>query len=105
VFKEAKLLGFFTFNICVCLFALILLLTAVFPTKAAAQSNAISQLDRRVTSIEALNLDHRLTVIETMLEEVHSDRWTHTGSMVGVGLLLIKEAVEAIVKRIKIEDE
>lgn len=102
--KEAKLFGFMLFNIGVCFFALVLLVAAVFPPKAAAQS-AISELDRRVTSIEALNLDHRLTIIETMLTDVHSDRWTHTGSMIGVGLLLMKEAVEAIMKRVKVEDE
>ena len=105
MFKEVKLLSFFAFNIGVCFFALVLLIAAAFPSKAIAQQSAISELDRRITSIEALNLDHRLTIIETMLEEVHSDRWTHTGSMVGVGLLLLKEAVEAIVKRIKVEDE
>lgn len=101
-YRDAKLFGYLLFNVGVMLFAGILLLTAAFP--ASAQSHLeVQDLDRRVTSIEGLNLDHRLTVIETLLTNLNSDHWTHLGTMIGTGLLILERGARAISK--KVEEE
>lgn len=99
---DLKLFGFMLFHISVGLFALVLMITAVFPLRA--ESPQVTELERRVTNIEALQLDHRLTVIETMLKDLVSDHWTHEGTMLGVGLLTMERVARAIQKKIKNEE-
>lgn len=98
--RDFRLLGFMVFHISVGFFALVLMVTAFYPLHAQTHEQ-IAELDRRITSIETLNLDHRLTVIETTLEDLHSDRWTHAGTMIGVALLTMERVAQAIKGKIK----
>lgn len=98
-YREAKLLAFFTFNISVMFFALVLIITAGFDVHAQTTVE-VEDLARRITSMEALNLDHRLTIIETLLNDLHSDHWTHLGTMVGTGLLILERGARAIGKKV-----
>lgn len=101
--QDIELFSFILFNICVFLYAVVLMVTAVYPVHAQNREE-VSDLQRRVSSIEALNLDHRLTVIETMLTDLHSD-WTRTGSLVGVALLIAERAAQAVKQKIREADE
>jgi phenylpyruvate tautomerase PptA (4-oxalocrotonate tautomerase family) len=101
--REAKLFGFLLFNVSVMFFALVLILAAVFPAKAQSPAG-MAELARRITDLEALNLDHRLTVIETILNDLHSDHWTHLGTMIGTGLLILERGARAINKKVSSED-
>lgn len=103
-FKDARLFGFMLFHIGVFLYAVVLMVTGVYPVHAQTREE-VSDLQRRVGNIESLNVDHRLTVIETMLEDLHSDRWTHTGSLIGVGLLIMERAAQAVKQKIREADE
>ena len=97
-FQKLYLVGFFGFNVSVMVFAVTLILAGIFP--AHAQSPIVIQdLARRITDLEALNLDHRLTVIETILNDLHADHWTHLGTMVGTGLLIMERAARAVTKK------
>ena len=47
----------------------------------------VGDLERRVTAIEALNLEHRLTRLETVVDSVSV---SSRGTMAGVGVLLVE---------------
>jgi hypothetical protein len=76
------------FHFLVASFAVLLVLVSLFPLRVKAQSALqvqITDIERRVGNFETLNLDHRLTAIETLLSS--EDTW-HRFSMGGTGLLI-----------------
>lgn len=115
--RDMKLLGYMVFHLCVVLFAFTLLAGA-FDFKAFAQPREqVEDLTRRVATMESLNLDHRLTIMETMLSGVASDLrdlkksaeergadWTRIGTVAGTALLILERAFRAIAGKVKEED-
>lgn len=98
--RQAKLFGFMLFHVCVGFYAMVLVIAAVLPLRAQT-SVQVTDLERRVTNIEALQLDHRLTVIETMLKDLVSHDWTRDGTLGCVGLLTIERVVLAVSRKLK----
>jgi len=95
--------AFYLFHFIVLAFALNLLLFALIPVHA--QNSVERELDRRITSIENLNLDHRLTVIETLLNDLKDESLWHKGSTIGTGLLILERGVWALKKKNDKEEE
>lgn len=52
----------------------------------------LETLDKRITNIEALGIDHRLTVIETLLAAIDKATTWNIFSMGGTGVLLVEMA-------------
>jgi hypothetical protein len=103
--RTFRLLSFMIFHWGVVVFALILLATTMAPMVGQVRENPeVEDLTRRVGNIESLNLDHRLTVIETLLNEVHGDHVPHLLTMGGTALLILERAVKAMSKRVQEED-
>ena len=76
------------FHVIILTFGFLLMLVAVMPVHAQAPEVEVHDLDRRVRVIEDLNLDHRLTVMETILMELKDgDNWQRV-TMGGTGLLI-----------------
>ena len=103
-FHQTKLFTFLLFHISVLTFAGVLFIAAVVPNVRAQNVLQVEDLSRRITSLEGLNLDHRLTIIETLLNDLHSDHWTHTGTMIGTALLILERGARAVAKKVKEED-
>lgn len=99
-FYHVKSLAVLTFHFATALFAVVLLLSAIVPP-VHAQPEQMAELTRRMDSLESLNLDHRLTVIETMLADLKSDHWTHLGTMAGTALLILERAARALRRDVK----
>jgi len=79
-------------------YAALLIAAPILWNIASAQDRL--EVDRRLDNLEKLNLDHRLTVIETLLtEQREASRWG-LWSMGGVGLLLGEAAIR-VAKRKK----
>lgn len=91
--------AFMFFHVGIILFAITLLCAGFFPAARAQQAAVMQDLTRRVETIESLNLDHRLTVIETKLDNLLGDHWTHLGTMVGTALLMLERAARAVAKK------
>jgi len=81
----------------------VVLLWGVFAVQAQS-SPQLQELQHRVTSLEELQLDHRLTVIETILRDLQSSSLWHQLTMGGTGLLLGERAI-AVLRRKKGEEE
>ncbi len=61
-------------------------------------------IERRIRELESLNLDHRLTVIETLLrDQENNGRWMLLSSG-GVGLLLAEAVFRTTKKRLRGEE-
>jgi hypothetical protein len=78
--------------IMICASAFCLLVAAVPPTPRAADVEAVvkqqtADIERRVSTIEAMNLEHRLTKVESELDSMSLQT---RGTMGGVGVLLIE---------------
>lgn len=71
----------------------------------AVMSGQVTELEKRLTAIEQLNLDRRLTVIETLLKEVNSQTVWGPLSMGGVGLLIFREAYLSLSKKRRSREE
>lgn len=100
--KKLKLGVFMLVQIAMSFFALVLITTALMsPLRAQLRVQQETDLERRVEMLESLNLDHRLTVIETLLNDLHSDHWTHLGTMLGTGLLILERGARAIKEKSK----
>lgn len=69
-----------------------------------AQDFDLSELGHRLDAVERLDLERRLTVLETIQTETKEDAMWHKGSSVGTGLLLI-EAVSRVARRKKTPQE
>lgn len=101
---KLKNIGFYGFHVLMGAFAVILIATAVFPPARAfgppqidtPTQVEIHELGRRVETIEALNLDHRLTVIETLLNDLNNKQWSHWATSAGTGLLILERLVRAL---------
>lgn len=98
-----RIFGFMVFHAMVMLLGITLVIGALFPVHA--QKADYNDLTRRVESLESLQVDHRLTVIETKLDAVLSNSWVHIAGSGGIGLLLLKEAIQAVKKKVKAEEE
>lgn len=101
--KTTKLMFWLLFHFAVLQFAIVMMVAAVYPVHA--QNPQVEELTRRITSLETLNLDHRLTVIETLLNDIHGDHWGQQMTMGGTALLILERAVQAFRKKVKEEDE
>lgn len=69
--------------------------------REAVMSNQVSEIEKRITTLEQLNLDRRLTVIETLLKELNSNTFWGPASMGGVGILILKEVYMALGRKRK----
>ena len=105
--KPFKLYSFMVFNVVVSLFAVVLMVMSFVPIIAAQpqQQVEIEDFGRRVAGFESLNLDHRLTVIETLLKEDQDNEWKHSATGIGTGLLIVHTAYREVRKRIQDEDK
>lgn len=106
--KRLNSYSFYTFHTAVILYSLLLIMLAIpvwgqgsryIPQSNSVTDYQIQNLDRRISTIEALNLDKRLAVIEALLSDVKGGTLWSQLSMGGVGLILLKEAVNAVKKR------
>jgi hypothetical protein len=94
------------FLMAVLVYAFLLITLPLLSLANAQQSDRVqrlldqrAELELRLAQLEDLKLDHRVTVIETILKEQENNgRWA-LGSSVGTGLLLGAEVVRAIKKR------
>lgn len=96
------------FHILVGAYAVMLMLFSLFSPIVHAQhvieTITPSELERRLNVLDALNLDHRVTVIETTLQDlINSIGWYKLTSG-GTGLLLM-EAVYRHTKKKKEEED
>lgn len=95
------------FHILVGAYAVMLMLFSLFGPVVHAQhvtDITPSELERRLNVLDALNLDHRVTVMETTLQDlINSIGWYKLTSG-GTGLLLM-EAVYRHTKKKKEEEE
>lgn len=89
-------------NILMFVFAVTLIASAVFPVHAQ-QEPVVEDLNRRISTLEGMNLDHRLTVIETLLNDLHNNSWTHVGTMIGTAVLIIERATQRLRKNMNEE--
>lgn len=106
--KLFKLYSFMVFNVVVSLFAVVLIVMSFVPVIAAQplpKQVEIEDLERRVAGFESLNLDHRLTVIETILKEDQDNEWKSSATGIGTGLLIVHTAYREVRKRIQDEDK
>lgn len=67
------------------------------------QSYSDNDVSRRVENIEKLNIDRRVTVLETIEQDAKDNSIWYKGSSVGTGILLL-EAVFRIIARKKEEE-
>lgn len=72
------------------------------PAQITIDRFELNEVGHRLEAIEHLDLQHRLTVLETIQQDAKEDVIWHKGSSVGTGLLLI-EAVARTVKKKKQE--
>lgn len=79
-------------------YAGLLILVSIVPP-VAGQVEGRGDLERRVAILESMNVDRRLTVLETIQEAEKEAAWWHKGSGVGVGLLLGERALLVLKKR------
>ncbi len=94
-----------TFHLLVGAYAVMLTMFSVFTPVIHAQHVIPStEVDRRLDEIEKLNLDHRVTIIETTLQDLVSNFSWYRVTSGGTGLLLM-EAVYRHTKKKKEEDE
>jgi len=91
--------GYLIFHLLVCAYAVALLIGAISVRAQPIQQFEITELERRITSIEALNLDHRLTIIETILNEINSQKIFDRLTMGGTGLLIAERVVNTLRKK------
>lgn len=99
VWKAALL----TFHILVGGYALFLLINATLVH--AQDPYQLAELQRRIGSIEGLNLDHRLTVLETLLQDVQTSNFLNRFTMGGTGLLIGERVVAAIRRKTLTDDK
>ena len=101
--KELKRFVWLLFHFFVASFAVLLIAVSVFPVVHAqtATQIEITDLERRVGNFETLNLDHRLTAIETLLSS--EDMW-HRYSMGGTGLLICERLFWVFRRKQKVGD-
>jgi hypothetical protein len=103
--RDLWLAMFMVFHILVVSFGLFMICMGVLPGKAFAQREPsqyqIDNLQKRVDGIEGLQLDHRLTVIETTLKEMQDSGWKPSITAIGMGLLVAERAVMAVRGRLK----
>ena len=94
--------GFWLFHGAVFAYAIILLTLAIAPAFAqSVQQFQITEHERRITSIESLtmSLDHRLTVIETLLNDLQSGTLLNRMTMGGTALLIAERAIAVMRKK------
>lgn len=100
--KSLKVFLFYWFHILVSVYAVLLVMLSIESVVAKAQpvqQYQITEVERRVSSIETLNLDHRLTIIETILTELNTSKIFDRLTMGGTGLLIVERVVMAMRKR------
>jgi hypothetical protein len=90
---------FYVFHLIVSAYAILLCVESVNAWAQPIQRFEIGELERRVASMETLNLDHRLTIIETKLEELITGKMFDRMTMGGTGLLIAERVVQALRKR------
>jgi len=107
--RDLWLMMYMVFHILVVSFGLFMVCMGALPKEAFAQREPaqyqIDDLTRRVDGIEGLQLDHRLTVIETTLKEIQDTGWKPSVTAIGMGLLIAERAVMQVKKRMNIEGE
>lgn len=93
------------FHLLVGAYAVMLILFSAFTPIARAQKviQVPTDVDRRLDEIEKLNLDHRVTIIETTLQDLVSNFSWYRVTSGGTGLLLA-EAVYRHAKKKKEDD-
>lgn len=64
-----------------------------------AENYDLSELGHRLDAVERLDVQRRLTVLETIQEESKEYSMWSKGSSVGTGLLLIKAVAETVKKK------
>jgi len=104
--KTFKSALFYWFHILVSAYAVLLMMLSLESIVARAQpveQYQITDLERRVASIEILNLDHRLTIMETILNELNTGKIFDRLTMGGTGLLITERVVMVLRKRKEME--
>ncbi len=100
--RELKRGMWLLFHFLVASFAVLLSSLSLFPVQAQTVTQVqLTELERRVGAFEGLNLDHRLTAIETLLTS--EDTW-HRFSMGGTGLLIFERVFWVVRRRKQPED-
>lgn len=95
------------FHVLMGAYAILLMSAAVFNTPLMAQRQApsyqaapeIQNLEERVRVIEDLKIDHRLTVIETLLRDLDSSSTWFRVSTGGTGALLAKAVYDQMTRK------
>lgn len=100
MWRDLKLFIWGVFHASVFLFACVLLI-APFVQVHAQNHLEVEDLSRRITTLEGLNLDHRLTVIETLLNNLNDSKWPNGITTGGVGLLIFERVFFAVKKKVK----
>jgi hypothetical protein len=85
---------------------MLILIGMIMPIKAQQHSTErVEELGRRIDDLDALHLDHRLTVIETTLTDMVNNFTWYRISTGGTGLLLAEAVVRHVRNKRKQDDE
>ena len=70
-----------------------------------ASLQQVGDLTRRVELLERMDLEKRLTILETVQAQDKENALWHRGSSVGVGLLIIERVVGMRKRKVRVENE
>jgi len=88
--------GYVVFHLMIGAYAVLLLGGSLVVRAQTVQRYEVTELERRINSMESLNLDHRLTVIETLLLDLQNSSTWSRFTMGGTGLLIAERVVAAL---------
>lgn len=96
-----------TFNFSVpfiIVYAMMLIVLPLVPVHAQRPSQQIevfdgTELGHRMDTIERLNLDRRVTILETIVQDAKDNSIWYKGSSVGTGILLLEAVFRFISKK------
>jgi hypothetical protein len=86
-----------------CAYGLFMLMAVVFPplhSQSRVESEQQSDLERRIAALESMNVDHRLTILETIRQESEDSLLWSRVSTGGMGLLVMERMAGILRKRI-----
>ena len=75
------------------------------PRQSTMDRFELNEVGDRVERLEALNIERRITVLETIEQENKDDTWWHRGSSVGTGLLLVEAVVRTARNKKKSQEQ
>lgn len=95
---------FHAFSPAVVVYAVCLILLPWVPLHAQRPSQQIevfdgTELGHRMDTIERLNLDRRVTILETIVQDAKDNSIWYKGSSVGTGILLLEAVFRFISKK------